>query len=224
VSEVGDEPALIARRSGVPVAIGTDRAAAVRLLEADCDVIFSDDGLQHYALARDAEIVVIDGLRGLGNGRLLPAGPLREGPSRLADVQAVVVNGPGDPVAGALHMELVPKRFCAVTGTRCVPPEAFRGQQAHAVAAIGHPERFFRTLAGLDIAVEPHALPDHAMPTAADIDYPGDAPILMTEKDAVKCAGLAGPRHWYLEIGASLPPLDAERLLAVVDKACRGRS
>jgi tetraacyldisaccharide 4'-kinase len=224
VSEVGDEPALIARRSGVPVAIGADRAAAVRLLEEDCDVILSDDGLQHYALARDAEIVVVDGLRGLGNGRLLPAGPLREGRSRLDDVQAVVVNGPGDPVTGALRMEVVPKRFCAVTGTRCVPPDAFRGQRAHGVAAIGHPERFFRTLAGLDIAVEPHAFPDHAVLTARDIEHPGDVPILMTEKDAVKCAGLAGPRHWYLEIGASLPPLDAERLLAVVEEACRSRS
>jgi len=223
VAEVGDEPALIARRSGVPVAVGAQRAAAVKLLEAECDLILADDGLQHYALERDAEIVVIDGSRGLGNGRLLPAGPLREPAMRLSEADAVVVNGPGDPVQGGLRMDLVPRRFCSVVSGACVAPDAFRGQRAHALAAIGNPERFLRTLAALDIAADLHALPDHAPLTAAAIDRPGDAPVLMTEKDAVKCAGLAGPRHWYLEVGASFAPPDAERLLAIVDQACRRR-
>ena len=223
-AEVGDEPVLVARRTGVPVAVGVDRPAAVRLLEADCDVILSDDGLQHYRLARDAEIAVVDGLRGLGNGWRLPAGPLREAPSRLASVSAVVVNGEGFDAAGSLRMQVVPRRFVALGSGETLPPEALLGRAAHAVAAIGHPGRFFRTLRDLGIEVQAHALPDHAVPTPADLRFGDDLPVLMTEKDAVKCSDLAGPAHWYLEVGAAFDTDDAARLVSIVERACEGRA
>ena len=218
------EPALIARRTGVPVAVAADRPAAVRLLEPDCDVILSDDGLQHYRLARDAEIAVVDGLRGLGNGWRLPAGPLREPPSRLAAVSAVVVNGEGYDPPGALTMQVVPRRFVALGSGESLPPEALLGRAAHAVAAIGHPGRFFRTLRDLGIEVRAHPLPDHAVPTREDLHFDDGLPVLMTEKDAVKCADLAGPAHWYLEVGAAFDVDDAARLVSIVERACQRRA
>jgi tetraacyldisaccharide 4'-kinase len=142
-AEVGDEPALLARRLGVPVAVAAARADAVRLLEGECDVIVSDDGLQHHALARDAEVAVVDGRRGLGNGWRLPAGPLREPESRLDRVDAVVVNGPGYERRGALRMDVEPLRYVEVATGRAAAPEAFAGRRVHAVAGLGHPERFF---------------------------------------------------------------------------------
>jgi tetraacyldisaccharide 4'-kinase len=224
VAETGDEPALIARRQDVLVAVGADRPAAVRLLEADCDVILSDDGLQHYALERDVEIVVVDGRRGLGNQRLLPAGPLREAPARLAEVGAVVINGEGFQYPGGLHMRMEPIRFVNVVSGDSLPVDVFSGQRAHAVAAIGHPERFFGLLSDLGVDLDTRALPDHATPTAAQLSFGDDLPVLMTEKDAVKCVGIAGSAHWYLEVGAAFSPPDAERLLAIVEAACRRRA
>jgi tetraacyldisaccharide 4'-kinase len=219
--DVGDEPALIARRTGAPVAVGADRPGAVRLLEPDCDVIVSDDGLQHYRLARDAEIVVVDGLRGLGNGWRLPAGPLRESASRLEDASAVVVNGEGFDLPRALQMRMVPQRFVGVATGETLSPQALRGRRAHAVAAIGNPERFFQSLRDLGIDVNPHPLPDHAVPGRDDIRFGDDLPVLMTEKDAVKCTDAAGPSHWYLEVGAAFESDGAARLLSVVERACR---
>jgi tetraacyldisaccharide 4'-kinase len=219
--DVGDEPALIARRTEAPVAVGADRPGAVRLLEPDCDVIVSDDGLQHYRLARDAEIVVVDGLRGLGNEWRLPAGPLREPASRLDDASAVVVNGEGFEWPGALQMRMVPQRFVGVANGEALPPQSLLGRKAHAVAAIGHPERFFQSLRDLGIDVLAHPLPDHAVPGADDIRFGDDLPVLMTEKDAVKCADAAGPAHWYLEVGAAFEADGAARLLATVERACR---
>jgi tetraacyldisaccharide 4'-kinase len=220
----GDEPLLLARRTGAAVAVAADRAAAVRLLEPDCDVIISDDGLQHLALERDAEIAVVDGRRGLGNGWLLPAGPLRESPGRLACVGAVVVNGAGFDLPGALRMQVEPIRFVAVQSGETLPLSAFRGRRAHAVAAIGHPERFFDTLRGLGIDVDPRPLPDHATPDPAQLAFDDGAPVLMTEKDAVKCRGFAAPGHWYLEVGARFTDAEAQRLLTLVDEACRRRA
>jgi tetraacyldisaccharide 4'-kinase len=223
-AEVGDEPALIARRTGVPVAVGRERPAAVRLLEQDCDVIVSDDGLQHYGLERDAEVIVVDGLRGLGNGWRLPAGPLREPASRLGEAAAVVVNGEGYQQPGALTMHIAPQRFVGVASGATRAAQSFLGREAHAVAAIGHPERFFQTLRDLGVAVRSHPLPDHAVPTAGQIGFDDGLPVLMTEKDAVKCAGIAGPAHWYLEVGASFEPPQAARLLSIVEHACRRRT
>ena len=217
--QVGDEPALLARRGIAAIAVGADRSAAVRLLEPGCDVILCDDGLQHYGLARDVEVVVVDGARGFGNGWLLPAGPLREAQHRLKQADAIVVNGPGIDLPGAARMGIVPVRFvCAATGESRAP-DAFRGQRVRALAAIGHPERFFRLLEGLGAVVERHALPDHApiAPTLATLG--NDIPVLMTEKDAVKCGSAAGPQHWTLQVAARFGPDDSSRLAAIVDAA-----
>jgi tetraacyldisaccharide 4'-kinase len=193
---VGDESVLLARRSGVPVAIGRDRPAASQLLvNAGCDVIVSDDGLQHYALARDCEIVVIDGDRLFGNGRLLPAGPLRENRSRLAAADAVVV-----------------KRL-----------DEFAGHSVHAVAGIGNPQRFFNMLRARGIEVTGHPLPDHARLQASDISFADGRPVLMTEKDAVKCELIAGPQHWYVPVTASFTGAESDALLKIVTQAIQKR-
>jgi tetraacyldisaccharide 4'-kinase len=218
-SVVGDEPVLLARRTGVPVAVGRDRPAAAQLLvSAGCDVVVSDDGLQHYALARDCEIAVIDGDRRFGNGWLLPAGPLRETPGRLKGVDAVVVNG-GRPLrAGAFSMRLEAKNAVSLFDETVQPLAALSGSSIHAVAGIGNPERFFNMLRSRGIEVSGRPLADHTHLTAADIDFADDKSVLMTEKDAVKCAGFAGPRHWYVPVTASFEAAETARLLDTVTK------
>jgi tetraacyldisaccharide 4'-kinase len=218
-AEVGDEPLLLARRLGVPLAVGRERAAAVRLLESDCDVIVADDGLQHYALARDFEIAVLDGRRGLGNGLRLPAGPLREPAARLATVDVVVVNGPGVAPAGALRMEVEATRLVGVASGAEAAATAFAGRPVHAVAALGHPQRFFELLRRLGLTVIEHPLPDHQPLTAAELDFGDGLPVLMTEKDAVKCQQFAGPDAWYLEVAARFTDIDAARLLDGIEAA-----
>jgi len=217
---VGDEPVLLARRTGAPVAIGRDRPAASRLLvNAGCDVVVSDDGLQHYALARDCEIVVVDGDRRFGNGRLLPAGPLREPTSRLGRVDAVVVNGGPATLDGAFCMRLEAHDALALLGGGVRALNEFTGLAVHAVAGIGHPERFFNMLRGHGIEVTGHPLPDHARLQAADITFPDHRPVLMTEKDAVKCARIAGPLHWYVPVSASFDAGESAALLDIVTGA-----
>ena len=211
----GDEPVLLARRTGVPVAIGRDRLGAVALLPADVELVIADDGLQHYRLARDLEILVIDGVRRFGNGRLLPAGPLREPAARAAEADFIVVNG-GTAGPGEMLMSLRPGELVALDGGRRRPLGDFRGQRVHAVAAIGNPDRFFATLrsAGLDPLEHPH--PDHARLSGADLEFGDSLPVLMTEKDAVKCRGFARAGVYWLEVTASLGAADAGRLLARV--------
>jgi tetraacyldisaccharide 4'-kinase len=222
---VGDESILLARRTGVRVAVGRDRPAAAQLLvDAGCDVVVSDDGLQHYALARDCEIVVIDGERRFGNGWLLPAGPLREPESRLARADAVVVNGGPKPLDGALSMRLEAGSATSVIGGALQTLDAFAGVAVHAVAGIGNPERFFSMLRAHGIDVTGHPLPDHAQLRTADISFGDERPVLMTEKDAVKCAGLAGPRHWYVPVTASFDGGDSSALLDIVTRAIHGRA
>ena len=218
---VGDEPVLLARRTGAPVAIGRDRPAASRLLvTAGCDVVVSDDGLQHYALARDCEIVVVDGDRRFGNGRLLPAGPLREPESRLGRVDAVVVNGgPVPSLDGAFCMRLEAHDALGLLGGEVRALSEFAGLAVHAVAGIGHPERFFNMLRAHGIEVTGHPLPDHARLQAADITFPDHRPVLMTEKDAVKCARIAGPLHWCVPVSASFDAGDSAALLDIVTGA-----
>lgn len=203
----GDEPVLIARRSGCPVWVGRDRSAAGRQLLArhpEVDVILTDDGLQHYGLARDLEIVVVDGARGFGNGRLLPAGPLREPVSRLARATALVVNGHGrhPPGPPAFAMTLRGGAFVNLARPdRTETAGYFRGRRVHALAGIGHPERFFRTLAELGLEASVHAFPDH------HAFSPGDLPegtLVMTEKDAVKCAAFAPADAWFLAVDAEV--------------------
>jgi tetraacyldisaccharide 4'-kinase len=221
---VGDESILLARRTRVPVAIGRNRPAASQLLVGvGCDVVVSDDGLQHYALARDCEIVVIDGDRRFGNGWLLPAGPLRETPSRMAAADAIVVNGGRALLDGALSMRLEAKSAMSVIGGTVLALDAFAGRSVHAVAGIGNPERFFNMLRAHGIEVLGHPLPDHARLQSADISFADERPVLMTEKDAVKCAGMAGPHHWYVPVTASFDGGESNALLDIVTEAIKRR-
>ena len=191
----------------MPVAVGRDRVAAGRLLLAhhDCDVIVADDGLQHYPLFRNVEICVIDGARRFGNGRLLPAGPLREPLARLGTVDFRVCNG-GRAQADEVPMGLVGDIAVSLRDPGAHRPlSEFAGRRVHAVAGIGNPARFFAMLrdAGLDVAE--HPFPDHHAYVAGDLDFGGDAPVLMTEKDAVKCRAFAAPDHWQVPVRAVLP-------------------
>ncbi len=215
-AEVGDEPVMLARRTGLPVAIGRARAQAARLLiEAGCNVIVADDGLQHHALARNCEILVVDGERRFGNERLLPAGPLREHPRRLTTVDAVVANG-GEAAPGELAMRLVANKAVSLRDGREYPLAEFSGRSVHALAGIGDPERFFRMLRAAGMDVVPHPLDDHAAIGAADIRFDDDNPVLMTEKDAVKCAQEADDRHWFVPVEADFGEADAAALMQVV--------
>jgi tetraacyldisaccharide 4'-kinase len=207
-ADYGDEPCLLAQRAGCPVWVGTDRPATARALRAahpDVNVIISDDGLQHYRLARDIEIAVIDGARGLGNGWPLPAGPLREPASRLATVDAIVVNG-GDVTGAFPHsvtMQLEGNNFRNLRDAQqTVTAAHFRGQQVHAIAGIGNPTRFFAHLQQLGLDCVTRAFPDHHAYSAQDLQFAGDHPLVMTEKDAVKCTAFATTRHWALVVNA----------------------
>jgi len=214
---VGDESVLLARRTDAPVAAGRDRPAAARLLaSAGCDIIVSDDGLQHYALARDCEVVVIDGDRRFGNGRLLPAGPLREPPARLKVVDAIVVNGGRALLHGALTMRLEAQNAVALRGGAVQPLNALIGSSVHAVAGIGNPERFFNMLRSLGIEVAGHPLADHARLGPSDIEFGDDKLVLMTEKDAVKCAPFAGRQHWYVPVAACFDGGESNTLLDII--------
>lgn len=207
VAQCGDEPLLIQRRTGCPCVVAPDRAQAVRALLADAEVelVICDDGLQHCGLARDLEIVVLDQLRGIGNGFCLPAGPLREPASRLRTADYVLYRG-GSLATSAVHYD--PE--CLVNldnGARCcAKPEAL-AREVHAVAGIGQPAQFFAGLRRLGFEPRCHIFADHHRYRASDFDGLGDMPIIMTEKDAVKCAGIAGANAWYLKINARVPPL-----------------
>lgn len=205
VEETGDEPMTIFRRSGVPVVVDPKRPRAVSLLlqDTDCDLVLSDDGLQHYALARDIEIAVVDGARGLGNQLLLPAGPLRETAARLASVDYVIVNGDGFSFPGAYPMQLVPEPWQNLHKAKQPLPEP--GSRIHAVAGIGNPERFFTQLRAQGFEVMAHAFPDHHAYVAADFAFSDGAPVVMTEKDAVKCMDLAADSWWFVPVSADLP-------------------
>lgn len=210
-AEVGDEPLMLAQRAQVPVYIGRRRPAAARaLLKAhpETDVIVADDGLQHYALGRDLEIAVVDGVRRFGNGRLLPAGPLREPPSRLDTVDAVVVNG-GRADWLRVKSPVYTMRLEPVRLWRLGAPEEvrgldwLRGRQLNAIAGIGHPERFFDLLRELGADVTPHPFPDHYLFRLQDLPV---GTVVMTAKDAVKCAAFARADDWVLEVDAVVDP------------------
>ena len=205
----GDEPALLARRLGCPVAVDADRIAAARLLiEQDgVDVLVSDDGLQHHRLPRALELCVVDGARGLGNAALLPAGPLREPPERLRDMDLVLINGgdwsaPADVAQARFQLALGDAR--SLEDDSSLPLAQLRGQSVHAVAGIGHPARFFAALRAAGVEVIEHAFPDHHPFTASDLGFGDALPVLMTEKDAVKCRGLGLERAFYVPVEACL--------------------
>jgi tetraacyldisaccharide 4'-kinase len=221
--QVGDEPLLLRRRADCPVFIGRDRTAAARALLAaypDCDVIVSDDGLQHYRMARDVEIAVLD-CRLLGNGWLLPAGPLRESPARLQAVDAVVLNGIPNvdlAMAASFRMQLQGDVFHRLDDLRqTCQAGALNGLRLHACAGIGAPQRFFDQLAGLGLKFTAHTFPDHHRYVAADLVFANCDALLMTEKDAIKCAGMSQCPVWVLPVTASVEPGLVELILEKID-------
>jgi tetraacyldisaccharide 4'-kinase len=224
----GDEAVLLAQRSGCAVWIGADRVAAARGLLAahpDCNLIVSDDGLQHYALGRNVDIAVIDAARGTGNGWLLPAGPLREPSARLATVNAIVLNGDGPAPAlppgapPAFRMALRGSRFFNLHNPQqAVDAAHFCGDNVHAIAAIGNPLRFFAHLRGLGITAHEHAWPDHHAFDRSDLAFGDEASVIMTEKDAVKCRRFADVRHWVLRVDAEIDGPLAEKIMRIIGK------
>jgi tetraacyldisaccharide 4'-kinase len=214
----GDEPVLLAQRTGCPVAVAADRIRAKQFLLAahQVDVVISDDGLQHHRLSRCCEIAVVDGFRGLGNGLCLPAGPLREPPTRLATVDAVVVNGSGFSYARAIPATAEPRLVERLSDGARRPLDAFAGQRVKAVAGIGNPERFFALLENAGILVEGYPLPDHARISARQLSAAPDTTVMITEKDAVKLRGLLADNVWCVKIDMIIAPVDRERLLSIV--------
>jgi tetraacyldisaccharide 4'-kinase len=227
----GDEAVLLARRCSCPVWIGDSRVAAAHALlgsHATCNVIVSDDGLQHYALERDVELAVLDGERGCGNGMLLPAGPLREPLERLASVDALIINGgtvfPPDMLPSgvpAFDMRLEGETFYALGAPHAsAGPAHFAHTTVRAIAGIGNPQRFFNRLHDLGIAFKARAFPDHHAYTAADCAFGADTPVIMTEKDAVKCERLAREHDdwWALRVDAAIEPALGELVVQKIGK------
>jgi len=223
--EVGDEAVVHALSGPHVVVTGADRVAAARRAAAEgAEIVVCDDGLQHLHLARDYEVAVVDAQRGLGNGQLLPAGPLREPPARLESVDAVVFTQRGGPVEPAPTV----RRPLAVvarldlgdavnlrSGDRR-PVEVFRGRAVHAVAGIGHPEAFFAALRAAGLEVAAHPLADHAGLDPSRLPFPARGTVLMTAKDAVKCRSFAGADWWFVELGVHLERTTADAWLAQI--------
>jgi len=229
-NQVGDEPILIASKVRCPVFVGTDRVAAGRaLLEQypECDVLISDDGLQYYRMQRDVELVVVDAVRGLGNGALLPAGPLRESKTRLNTIDAIVSNGPvraGDRFSAApvVEMSLQPKAFRNVLDDQLrADVSDFLNKNIMAIAGIGNPDRFFQQLRSMKLTFSSTSYPDHHAFKPSDFSRFDGNIILMTEKDAVKCKAFARPNFWALPVGAMI---NDELLIIILNKLSALRS
>jgi tetraacyldisaccharide 4'-kinase len=221
---VGDEPVMIARRTNCPVAASPDRYAAVTGLvqHKQCDIIISDDGLQHYALARDIEIVVVDGVRRFGNQRCLPAGPLRESLSRLGSVDMIVCNGL--PGKGEYKMDFIVKPLrLLVDSDQKREITTFKTEKVHAIAGTGHPVRFFSLLKKQGLSIIEHVFPDHHLFKSSDIQFDDDLAVVMTEKDAVKCVKFAGKNHWYLPIDVEMSNTFVHRLSILLKELKNGQ-
>ena len=202
--DAGDEPLMIARQTGCPVVIAPRRADAVRALLSwqSPQVVISDDGLQHLALARDLEIAVLDAAMGIGNGRLLPAGPLRESAARLDDCDWILQR---DSRSAARHFRYRVDALVHMQTGDTRPPGIFAGRRVHAVAGIAHPAAFFDSLRGFGMVLSAHRFADHHAFVEKDFSDLDDRPIIMTEKDAVKCESFAGRDFWFLRISAEVP-------------------
>ena len=227
---VGDEPVLIAMRTGRPVVVDADRARGAAMLVQDgADLVIADDGLQHHALARNYEICVIDGARGLGNGALLPAGPLREPVSRITDVDQVLINGRlrarreamPTGLQNAIEFRLAATEARRVNGSLSRPIERFAGTTVHAAAAIGNPGRFFDMLRGHGMQVIEHPFPDHAPIRLGMLDFGDNFDILMTEKDAVKFPRQVSDRFWYVPVDVEIDPVIAAPWLEQIESRMR---
>lgn len=225
-SAVGDEPSLLAQLARLEVVVCTDRSRAVAAaVEAGADVIVSDDGLQNRALARSYSVCVVDGTRGFGNQRLLPAGPLREPLSRLADFDQVLVKG-GEFVPDVAHTRfaLSPEALTRLATGERQPMDSWQGRSVLAMCGIAHPEGFQATLEALGMVVRLVALPDHHRYQPSDLtDLPTDAPIVVTEKDAVKLRVLALPKAtleqvFVLSVKATLESCVLSNVLAHVQR------
>ncbi|MDG2145458.1 MAG: tetraacyldisaccharide 4'-kinase, partial [Porticoccaceae bacterium] len=219
VSQSGDEPLLIAKKLGCPVVVDPNRGRAVEKLvkSFSCDLILSDDGLQHYRLHRDVEIAVVDGRRRFGNGYTLPAGPLRESPRRLKEVDFIIQNGgivePDDP--GTYIVQLETSGLRRFGSSELIGFDQWvESTNIHAVAAIGHPERFFESLRQMGFKVDSEPKNDHQTLTARDIGFDDDLPVVITAKDAVKYQGLVPDNLWVLEVEMEL---DNEFVSSLID-------
>lgn len=225
--QVGDEPLLLVQRSQVPLVIGRDRVAAIEALVAtnNCDLIISDDGLQHYRMGRDLEIAVIDGSRRLGNGECLPAGPLRERASRLQDCDFVIVNGQASH-ASEYSMQTKIVRCYRLSDGEQRDLNTFKGQHLHVVTAIGNPARFLASLTPFGLQLDTHLYPDHHPFQVQELTFAEPWPMLMTEKDAVKCQTFPAElkaKIWVVAIEAELEPrFLADFLTKVQDVMQRG--
>lgn len=220
---VGDEAIVIARRTGMPVAVGPNRGQAIAALleHAGVNIIVSDDGLQHYGLERDIEVAVVDGVRRFGNGACIPAGPLRELPGRLERVDLIVTNGIA--ARGEFPMRYVGERLVRVGASgEAELLSAFKERTVHAVAGIGNPENFFALLKRHGFRIIPHVFPDHHRFREDDLIFNDDYPIIMTEKDAVKCEHFGDERLWYLPIEAELPEVFEKRFKTLLRKLFDG--
>lgn len=220
---VGDEAKILARRTGCPVAVGPIRVDSAQALidMHQCDVIISDDGLQHYALQRDIEIAIVDGDRRYGNGYLLPAGPLREPVERLGSVDFVITNGPANSNEFSLKVE-GDEAVKIVDESDKVPLSSFQSKPCHALAGLGNPSRFFKHLKKFGLTFQSHIFPDHFSYTKKDICFDDNKIVLMTEKDAVKCTTIANQQHWYVPIKAQLDEKFGLALLSIIKERNNG--
>lgn len=220
-SVVGDEPVLLAKRGRCPVAVDSDRVRATAMLVDDgVNVIIADDGLQHLRLQRDYEICVVDGERGLGNGRLLPSGPLRESADRLESVDQVLVNGAAG-MPNATAFELLASDASRLNGSLERSLQGFKDTTVHAVAGIGNPRRFFDLLKAHGIQVIEHSLPDHAAITKTDLEFGDDFNVFMTEKDAVKLGSGLSDKFWFVPVDLSMDPVKASEFIEQIESRLR---
>lgn len=220
--DVGDEAVMLVRQTGCPMIVDANRVRAVRTLLAnhECDIVISDDGLQHYAMPRDMEIIVIDGKRRLGNKLCLPAGPLREDASRLVHADFVVANGGiSRPTEFTMLLEPV-CLYNLMDEAKNWPLDKLQGQCVHAVAGIGNPHRFFSMLRKMGLEVIEHSFADHHVFVASDLNFPDQLPIVMTHKDSVKCAKFAKENMWCMEVEAVLDEVFVNRFINEVKKIC----
>lgn len=218
---VGDEPLMIARNCHVPIAVGPDRVlAAQQLLQHHaCNIILSDDGMQHYALKRDIEIAVVDGIRRYGNGYCLPAGPLREPVSRLSNVDFIIANGLAQKGEYSMHLSV--SQIINMDSGEVKKLDEWRGKEVNAIAGIGRPERFFFLLKQHGITIQSHPFDDHHDFIASNLVFDNELPIVMTEKDAVKCQRFAHEDMWYIPAQTRLDEQFIQRFLTMVKKVVK---